>query len=213
MNDLLETIKYKGVDIQVFYDTDCGTPNENGNTDCFLVYDHRQFSTQVEGFEPSDINEEITRTKKLFYKGCWVFPTFAYIHSGVSLSLGSSEYPFSDRWDVSMKGFVLVNRTKVWSYTKKKAEVIAESVIKEWNSFLSGEVYGYIHEFGSCWGFCGDEGKKDMIDEAKAEIDYEIEKRNKKILAQHLYLLKNWMKHHVPIYIRDPLKLIHAIED
>jgi hypothetical protein len=204
-------IKYKGVDIEIFQDTDCSDPNECGNTDCFLVYDHRQFSTEVDGFKPSRINEHCCENRRFFYDGHWVFPVYAYIHSGVILSLGKSEYPFTDRWDVSMKGFVLVDRKKGWSYTKKQAEVVAQSVVDEWNMYLSDEVYGYIHEFGECSGFYGDAGKEDMINEAKAEINCEIEERNKKAVKLHLSNLKRWLKNHVPIHYREPLKLIHEI--
>ena len=89
------------------------------------------------------------------FKGYHAFPVFAYIHSGVSLSLGKSEYPFTDPWDVSFKGFALIRQAK--------GQKMAEGLIESWNAYLSGNVYGYQvvdamgEEMDSCWGFYGDE--------------------------------------------------------
>jgi hypothetical protein len=98
-----------------------------------------------------------------------------YSHSGCSLSLGRSKYPFNDRWDVSSTGFALVKRQKSCSWKRDKAYSCAESLIKGWNMYLSGDVYRYNSEAGGVCGYYGKEGKEQMIKEAKAEIDYEIE--------------------------------------
>ena len=104
-----ETIKYKGFKIKTYYDEDPMSPQEMGDdSEVCLVYDHRDFCVRVKGFDPDDIFE--TFQTKNIYQGFWIFPVYAYIHSGVALSLGRSGYPFNDRWDVSFKGFALVKR-------------------------------------------------------------------------------------------------------
>ena len=118
------------------------------------------------------------------------------------MSLGRNTYPFTCQWDTSFAGFVLVKRTKGWSWTEDKASVIAESEVEMWNQYLSGDVYGYNSEHGSCWGFYGKEGMKDMIEDAKAEIDYAI----KEELKQHLIQLKAWIKAKVPLQYRHSFK-------
>lgn len=202
-DNLIETIEYRGYEIEVCYDTDAESPDLWGNDRVFIVYDHRDFDVRRKGFDPQDIFDHITETKRLFYDGYFVFPLYAYIHSGVSLSLGRSGYPFNCPWDTSYKGFVLVKRCKGWTYTRKKAEELAQSEVEEWNTYLSGDVYGYNSEVGGCWGFYGDEGRKQMIEDAKGEIDYEIEKKRE----SHFKQLKTWIKNRVPLEKRYSFQL------
>jgi hypothetical protein len=58
----------------------------------------------------------------------------ASIHSGIALSLGN-EYPFNCRFDSGLGGVLVLPK-----------EVHADSFIKEFNSFLNGEVYYYTLE-------------------------------------------------------------------
>lgn len=175
-----EKLLYRDQEITISEDEYCDSPDHWGNTESFLVYDHRQFNIQRKFFEPQDIFDHCQTSKKFFYYGYYVFPVYAYIHSGVSLSLGRAEYPFTDRWDVSMKGFCLVQRIK-GQWSKKIATKIAQSIVNDWNMYLSGDVWKYESEFGSCSGFYGEEGKQDMIAEAKAEIDHVLNERQRKI--------------------------------
>ena len=49
-----------------------------------------------------------------------------------------------------------------------------------YNDYVSGEVYGYNIENGddgfedSCWGFYGDDGLKQILEECKAIIDSHV---------------------------------------
>lgn len=207
MNDnKIETILYRGYKIETFYDIDAQSPNKWGNDDAFLVYDHRDFWVKRDGFDPQDIWDAMQdkHNQRKLYDGYWVYPLYAYIHSGVSLSLGKNSYPFTCPWDTSMKGFVLIRRDKgTWS--EVKARRVALSVVEEWNQYLGGEVYGYNHnaEAGSCWGFYGDEGMKQMIEEAKGEIDYHIKQEQSK----HYNQLKTWIRNRVPLSKRQSLIL------
>ena len=198
--DAMEVINYRGYEITAHYDEDTDSPDRWGDENAFIVYDHRQFFVERKGFNPEEIWEHVQETKQKTYDGYYVFPLYAYIHSGVSLSLGRLSYPFTCPWDTSMTGFVLVKREKgTWNIDK--AEKTAESVVDEWNMFLSGEVYGYTSECGSCWGFYGEDGYKQMIEAAKSEIDYEIDKLKHK----HFNQLKTWIKNRVPIEHRQQL--------
>jgi len=203
MENKIETIEYKGYEIETFYDQDAMSPNEWDNEDVFIVHDHRQFDVRREGFNPNNLFENMQENKKL-YDGYWIFPLYAYIHSGVSLSLGRNAYPFNDRWDVSFSGFVLVKRQKNWSWKEDQAYKIAESKVDLWNLYLSEQVYGYTSEVGGCWGFYGDEGEKQMIEEAKNEIDYEIKKKQ----TNHFNKLKVLIRNKVPYENRPILELV-----
>ena len=121
--------------------------------------------------------------------------------------MGNSGYPFTCPWDTSMTGFALVKRTKGWTWTRNKAEEVAESVVKEWDQYCTGQVYGYNAgedgEIGSCWGFYGDAGMKYMIEEAKSEIDCHVNQ----LIKDHCDRLKTQIKNHVPLYCREPLAI------
>jgi len=199
-----KVINYRGIDIEIISDSAPQSPDEWGNDDCFLVYDHRDFCVQVKGFNPDDIFEHMNETKKQLYDGYWYFPVFAYIHSGVALSLGRGSYPFTCPWDTSFKGFALVKKTKGWTWRRDKAIKVAESIVNEWNDYLSGNVYGYnIEETGdSCWGFYGDyDAKGGCLDEAKAHIDCHIKAQRK----SHYEQLKTWIRNKVPMFHREPM--------
>lgn len=203
MQNLAHSEEYKGRTINIYYDTDPQTPDYWGNTDVFLVYDHRQFTVEVQGYDPEDIFSHIQEAKRYFYNGYWVFPVYAYIHSGVSLSLGRSSYPFNCPWDTSFRGFALVKRQKGWTYTRTKAEKVAASIVEEWDDILNGNVYGYDTGADSCWGFVGDEGLKDAISQAKANIDYEI----KDAIRKHCSQVRKWIKSKTPLTYRKPLSV------
>lgn len=203
-NNLIETIEYKGKKIEIFYDQDATSPDEWGNNDNFLVYDHRQFNVERAGYRPREIFDHMNETKKMFFDGYHVFVLYAYIHSGVSLSLGRGGYPFNDRWDVSSTGYVLVKREK-GTWRRAQALKQAQFIVDDWNTYLGGEVYGYNSDSGSCWGFYGPEGLKQMIEEAKNEIDYDL----KQVQKSHFEQLKKWILNRVPLLNRQPLQLTY----
>lgn len=194
----METINYRGVEIEIEQDEFTESPNDwDGSR--FIVYDHRDFYVEKKGFNPNDIFEDVWGTNKL-YKGYYVFGVDAYIHSGVVLAIRNTRkaLDFPDRrWDVSFKGFALIKREK-GCYTKDKAFKVAEGLIDIWNQYLSGNVYGYnIEQFNeSCWGFYG---YNTCLQEAKNIVDYHLEELRKK----RQETLKQLIKSKVPIAYRS----------
>lgn len=144
----------RDVEIRIFRDDFAQSPHDWENDDAFLVYEHRQFNVDVEGFKPREIFEvlknnnipEAERDEDWIYDNQYdeykIFVVYAYIHSGVSLSLGNSDYPFNDRWDVSTTGFVVINKAE-FDNNEETMQKAAESLIKDWNDYLSGNVYGW----------------------------------------------------------------------
>lgn len=130
-----------------------------------------------------------------------MLPISMYEHSGITLWLGSKDGHFDSQWDCSSIGFSYVEKStaekempqrklddgqendwKKWAYDMMEGEM------ETYDQFVRGEVYGYMiedenGEEGSdtdlcgCWGFYGDDGKKDMIEEAKADIDSYLKKK------------------------------------
>jgi hypothetical protein len=174
--------------IKVVQDEMADSPDSWYNDDAFVVYDHRQFYVKRKGFEPRDIFDHTNARNKMFYDGHYVFVLYAYIHSGVALSVGDHNFPDA-RWDVSSTGYVVVKRQK-GTYSREKAFKLAEAVTEEWNQYLSGDVYGYkifdmtgiddddddvgIDEMvDSCWGFYGDH--EYCMTEATGVVEYMVE--------------------------------------
>ena len=113
--------------------------------DLFLVYDHRNFCIERDGFYPTEINDYLNGDDDYDFSDYWIFPIYAYIHSGVSLSLTHN----GDKWDTSMQGYMLANKKEFIS--EKQAKENVEILLKMWNTYLSGEVYNLkIFEFEKC---------------------------------------------------------------
>lgn len=191
-NDPIKIERYRNYDIRILEDENPLSPNEWGNDDCFIIYDHRQFCVERKDFDVQSVYEAFKAGED--YDNYKLFPLFAHIHSGVSLSLVRG----TDRWDTSFKGFVLVLNTL------EEPERRAQGIVETWNEYLDGEVYGFKTDFDSCWGFYGNDGITDAIEEAKYSIDAEIEKQTKIRVKQ----LKHWIKSKVPIIYREPFSIV-----
>lgn len=106
--------------LRVLQDPNPTNPVEWGNDDVFLEFDHRQFYVPA----PKDLDRDK-------YEIFWVS---AHIHGGVTLCLGRRS-----GWDIS-HGKVFVRKDAGWHCT---TEEVAESLLVEWNAYLSGDVWGY----------------------------------------------------------------------
>jgi len=138
-----------------------GGPDEDQDAGAFLVAGHRQFSVPFPGEKRGPTADQVNAwTERGTHHR---FPLEAYIHSGVVLAF-SSEGNFPDRrWDVSNPvGFIFLCREE-WP-DEDKARGYAAGMLKHWNDWLSGNVYGFMIEgkadpgedLDSCWGFFGD---------------------------------------------------------
>lgn len=135
--------------LRIYRQNNPESPDAWGNTDTFLVYEHRQFSIKREGFDPEDIAEWYGASfRTLDYEGHYVFPVAAYIHTSIILNLTDSL--LRQGWDTSVKGFVLVHKDSIFITEKDKsktkeqiAKEYAASLIETWNQYLSGDVWGF----------------------------------------------------------------------
>lgn len=208
MDNKIEKIEYRGYEINTFYDDLLMDEPNDWIDDGYLIYDHRDLKIAPSHKKPSFANDIFTiwlsgkeEVVEIDEEDCYVFPVYAYIHSGVALYLSKRTAMNYDPtgFDVSMKGFVVIKKSDNLS-NQHDAYERAHALIKSYNIYLSGEVYGYTSNISSCWGFYGEEGYNEMITEAKKEIDYEIDKRRK----EHYNKLKNYIKKRVPIIYRKP---------
>lgn len=216
MNESLKTIEYKNCLIKIYQDDGMGeSPDEWGDENVFLVGYHRDFEVkrdsiitkeQAIAISTKDYTDYKNNETKWFKKECkaiekkyYLFGLEAYIHSGVVLAL-SREGNFPDRqWDVSQLGLILVSKKE--AKTKIKAKKMAYGLIKTWNDYLSGNIYGFMAEtkdgddIGSVWGFYGDYDTSGIIDEAKSDIDVYVKTEADKLCRK----TKNYIIHKVDI--------------
>ena len=123
--------------LRIYQDKLSESPDQWGDDGRFLVFDHRDFCVKRKEFNPRDIYDNGEKVK-----GYHVFRCYAYIHSGVALSVGPNGRWPDQRWDVSFKGFWLIKREK-GTWTIEQAKKVAEDLCKTWNQYLSGDVYGF----------------------------------------------------------------------
>jgi len=199
--NLYKTIKYKNHNINIFHDEDAQSPKDWGDKNLFLIAYHREFDVRNDDIITHDeLSEWFEGNKIKQQKTYHIFPLTAYIHSGVSLSLCNTKWPFNDQWDSCTIGAVLASKKEF--ETKNKARQASLNLIEEWNQYISGEVFGYVidEDGDSCWGFYGDP-EEYLLQEAKDIIDYTIDQTIKK----HNKTVKAYIKNNVPISKRKAL--------
>lgn len=203
-----EEIKYKGYDIKIAYDENAESPEEWQEDDVKLISFHRRYGKHYDySLSQDGFDEAIADHKKTHH----VFPVYYYEHGGISFSLARSGQ-YADRWDSGMYGLLCLSK-KEWK-TKPSAFKFAKSWIETYNDYSSGNVYGFIVEddmgdtLDSCWGYYGDAGMKDAIEEAKSIIDFTIKEQT----SQHIKKRKAQIKKHIPLEYRKPIKEVNPSE-
>jgi len=108
----------------------------------------------------------------------WWYPVYAYIHSGITVSLS----PFSCRWDSGVLGWVAVKRPSRGGEWRRQKDFLKylQGMIDVYDDYLTGNVYGYLvvdtktgDELDSCWGYYGnDHEKSGLLEAGKAQADY-----------------------------------------
>ena len=88
-------------------------------------------------------------------------PLYLYDHGGISISTGG----FSCSWDSGLVGIIFITRKqlekeKLAHLSDEKIEKYLTNEVKTYNSYLTGQVYGYTLEHAeidsisdSCWGY------------------------------------------------------------
>ena len=170
-----ETFELNGYTVNIIYDSDAESPSKNSDDEerriCFLTTtNNRYFVVRVDGFNPEDLEDEerLAEVEKTHH----VYPLYAYIHSGVALSLGRSGQ-FSCPWDSGRIGSVFITKD---TSEITEPEKCAEGLVEQWNQYLSGDVWGYEIEdpdgvhVDSCCGFYGLEYCKEEARNAVPDV-------------------------------------------
>ena len=116
-------------------------------------------------------DETINPDRPLDPSGLIVFPVFAYIHSGVALSVA----PFSCPWDSGQIGYATVSKADflreffgnsarlLTKARRARALEVLKIELEEFQAYIDGDVFGYVikdaddNEIFSCWGYYGEQ--------------------------------------------------------
>ena len=136
---------------------------------------HSYYSDEHNGWE--DLKKAIMKKENAVA----ILPLYLYDHSGITMNTSG----FSCRWDSGQVGFIYMTKKEAienWGKKKytnqvhEKAVACLEAEVKEYDQFLRGEIYGFIHkdldtkeEKDSCWGFYGDEDTNGIYDHLNIE--------------------------------------------
>lgn len=209
--DEIETIEYRGFDINIYQDENPEDPREWDNLGTMVCFHERYNLGDKHSFDsPGEMNISLAvdvghdyenlydnvseeEVEKIVNENYVVLPLYLYDHSGITMSTR----PFSCPWDSGQVGIIYVSRKKA----KKELEQFHKGVsiieiltgeVETYDKFISGEVYGYNVEpthrnksidcDDSCWGFYDYE---QMVSEAKEAIDHSIKLYKKEMAKQH----------------------------
>lgn len=117
-----------------------------------------------------------------YKKGVYALPLYAYVHSGMTVSLK----PFSCPWDSGVIGFIYADKKRIIEelglkrFNTKKAYAAAEAELKNLDDSIQGYCYGFVREkratvddewehVNSCWGYLGENVIPEMLVDAGAE--------------------------------------------
>lgn len=168
----METISYKGYDIEIGYDSDPINPREDDNFGKMVCFHRRYTLGDKHEFTMESIKELINT------KGVYFYPLFLYDHSGITMAIR----PFSCPWDSGQVGVIYCtadtireefNVKRLNKTIIDKAKKIMQNEVKAYDQYLTGEIYYFniigIDESGYGWY-----DKDDAIEEAKSVIDFRL---------------------------------------
>jgi len=186
--------------VEVVQDTDAENPREYCEHSDHMICFHRKYNIGDKHNMDMEELEKIIKRKDVIS-----LPVYLYDHSGLTINTTG----FSCRWDSGQIGYIYMEKKDIFEVygkkkilTKKLKEKACDYMrasIKEYDQYLTGDVYGYRVEdesgsvVGSCWGFyseseyCLTEG----IAEAQSCIKHDIK--------HHVELVKRWIRNRVPL--------------
>lgn len=213
--DEIETIEYRGFEINIYQDENPEDPREwdnLGTMTCFHsrynLGDKHDFDSVEEvwtslaydaGFDIEKLEEmELADVIEIANNNYVILSLYLYDHSGITMRTR----PFSCPWDSGQVGIIYVSNEKAKkelgidgdSYYREglTAADILKGEVETYDKFISGEVYGYntepTHRNKSidCNDSCwGFYDYEQMVEEAKQAIDYSIKEYKKEMAKQH----------------------------
>lgn len=202
--ELGEETEYKGYTVKIKND-DLDTVNPRKDYDYLstMICAHRRY--ELGDVQASSGQEIVDLIEDLETSGGLWLPLYLYDHSGITMRTTK----FSCPWDSGQVGIIYVTREKilkeysckrVTKKIKEKVYAVMNAEVKEYDYYLTGNVWGYVIEdengddVDSCWGFLGDgfDGSLDYMEEQIiGQIEWHVNDKRKKQQDQLKVLIKN----------------------
>ena len=103
----------------------------------------------------------IPQCQSLLYPYLVSLPLWLYDHGGITISCGDREYPYNDRWDSGLVGWIIyAKQAEDGEDWREKAFAGMRAEVEEYDQYLQGEVYGFtLYENGeetdTIWSYYG----------------------------------------------------------
>ena len=197
---IVEEIELKDNKVfKVYYDEDAENPREMWDHLGLMICFHKRYTLgDKHEYRDSDYSswEEVKEQLIKDYKPVAILPVYMYDHSGLTVNTTGFNCP----WDSGQIGWILASpeRTRDWYMVKRITKDVKEKVkaclvseVKEYDTYLRGDVYGFkiIHKvkcdacghddeevIDSYSGFYGDVRESGMLEHIDNEYAEQIKK-------------------------------------
>ncbi len=156
---MIESFTHAGKIIELHHDDDAPHPRKDYDHLTTICHWHRRYDLGNE----IDYNMSEETLREYHPDIVAILPLYMYDHSGITINTTG----FGCKWDSGQVGWVYITKDSAeymgcsdWNEEQFLNAIRAE--VSEYDSYLTGEVYGYIvkdtdgNELDSCWGFIGD---------------------------------------------------------
>lgn len=152
-------IQIEHLTLKIIQDSDPLNPRKEFDHFGRMVCSHRRYNLGDETLDGEAIRELAEDADNV------CLPLFLYDHSGLTMNTRG----FSCPWDSGCVGIIYANKAAIvkefgeGSEAIEKAKACLEAEVKEYDQYLTGDVWGYVIEdesgthLDSCWGFYGHE--------------------------------------------------------
>jgi hypothetical protein len=218
----IETINYKGYDINIYPDDMAESPREWDNLGHIVCF-HRRYDLGDKHDLTTDMfegREEMERYLIKKKKAIIIAPLFLYDHSVLRIKIGSFYGLLPQghaEFDSGQIGFIYATEEdirkeygvkKITKKLKERVRELLENEVKIYDNYIRGYVFAFIVEkdgevIDSCGGYFGDIEKSGLLDEAHNNIERHI----KETLKKHSNKRKAQIKNKVALKKREPLNI------
>ena len=182
-----ETIIYKGYKINVTLDSYPDNPREWSNLGVMVCAHPRYILGDVQCRNGYEVDEYLKEQGDILV----AYNLYLYDHGDITISVR----PFSCPWDSGQVGVIFATKEQVRrEYNVKRitarikgiVKQVLQSEVKVYDDYLRGDVWNYDIEtpdgdfLDACSGFYGDIKTSGLLDQAHAEIDFDIKERQEK---------------------------------
>ena len=158
-------------------------------------------------YDDEDADEQYAElVRKQFAKDYFLLPLILYDHSGISMST-TTEWPYNCPWDAGQVGFIYASKAKLKEEGIMDGAKALRQEVETYDQYLRGDVYGYTitdpegEHVDSCWGFIGGDYAMEQAIEA---LNSALDDKHR----GHMDDVKTWIKHGVPLEIRQELSQV-----